>query len=109
MTEENIPTAEQIRDFVIAGHGNLPRVRELMMENPGLLNVRYQWGDNDFRDRHTGCRTIGKHSRSRIFIGPGCTARDLHCSHAWPDERCQNDARKRSEPDQGPRRGMGSH
>jgi uncharacterized protein len=47
MTEEGIPTTEQIRDFVIAGHGNLPRVRELLAENPGLLNARYQWGEDD--------------------------------------------------------------
>jgi ankyrin repeat protein len=42
-----IPTTEQIRDFVVAGHGNLPRVRELLAECPGLLNERYQWAEND--------------------------------------------------------------
>ena len=45
--EPNTPTIEQIRDFVIAGHGNLPRIREMLMENPGLLNAGYQWGEND--------------------------------------------------------------
>lgn len=40
-------TNEQIRDFVIAGHGNLPRVREMLMEHPDLLNATYQWSEND--------------------------------------------------------------
>jgi ankyrin repeat protein len=44
---EQTLTNEQIRDFVIAGHGNLPRVREMLMEHPDLLNASYQWSDND--------------------------------------------------------------
>ncbi len=47
MTEDITPTTEQIRDFVVAGHGNLPRVREMLVELPALLNERYQWGEND--------------------------------------------------------------
>jgi ankyrin repeat protein len=45
--EPNTLTNEQIRDFVIAGHGNLPRVREMLMENPALLNASYQWAEDD--------------------------------------------------------------
>jgi ankyrin repeat protein len=41
------PTNEQIRDFVIAAHGNLPRIREMLMENPELINAGYQWSDHD--------------------------------------------------------------
>ena len=44
---QNTLTNEQIRDFVIAGHGNLPRIREMYMENPDLLNASYQWSEND--------------------------------------------------------------
>src|SRR5512142_2868685 len=44
---EQTLTNEQIRDFVIAGHGNLPRVREMLMENPDLLNASYQWREGD--------------------------------------------------------------
>ncbi len=44
---QNTLTNEQIRDFVIAGHGNLPRIREMLTENPELLNTSYQWADND--------------------------------------------------------------
>ena len=40
-------TTEQIRDFVIAGHGNLPRVREMLAARPDLLNATYQWNEDD--------------------------------------------------------------
>ena len=44
--DKSIPP-ETIREFVIAGHGNLPRVREMLDEMPALLNEKYQWGEND--------------------------------------------------------------
>ncbi len=48
MTEDNTPTKEQIRDFVVAAHGNLPRVREMLAEFPGIVNEPYQWAENDW-------------------------------------------------------------
>ena len=45
--EKTPPTIEQIRDFVIAAHGNLPRIREMLMENAELINASYQWSNND--------------------------------------------------------------
>jgi len=45
--EEEVLTAEQIQDFIVAAHGNLPRVREMLILHPGLLNVRHFWTDTD--------------------------------------------------------------
>lgn len=55
MNKPNMPEPEkiedltegQIRDFIIAAHGNLPRVREMLAEHPALLNARHFWSDND--------------------------------------------------------------
>ncbi len=44
---ENPPTEEEIRDFVVAGHGNLPRIREMLMAKPELLNASYKWSEGD--------------------------------------------------------------
>lgn len=44
---EEVLTEEQIRDFIVAAHGNLPRVREMLTLHPGLLNVRHYWSDTD--------------------------------------------------------------
>jgi ankyrin repeat protein len=42
------PTPEQIREFVIAGHWDLPKVKAMLAEHPELLLVKQQWGENDF-------------------------------------------------------------
>jgi len=47
MDEDIVFTDDQIRDFIVAAHGNLPRVREMLAEHPGLLNVRYYWTKDD--------------------------------------------------------------
>lgn len=44
---EEILTEDQISDFIVAAHGNLPRVREMLTQHPGLLNVRHYWSDTD--------------------------------------------------------------
>ncbi len=40
-------TQEQIRDFVIAAHGNLPRIREMLVVRPDLVNAVYYWAEDD--------------------------------------------------------------
>ncbi len=44
---EEVLSEEQIRDFVVAAHGNLPRVREMLILHPGLLNARHHWSKTD--------------------------------------------------------------
>ena len=73
------PTAEQIRDFVVAGHGNLPRVRELLTECPALLNERYQWGENDSETAIQAAAQVGSVAVVEYLLAQGapleiCTA-----------------------------------
>src|SRR5574341_651135 len=42
-TPQEVLTEDQIRDFIVAAHGNLPRVREMLTAHPGLLNARHYW------------------------------------------------------------------
>ena len=79
MTEENIPTTEQIRDFVIAAHGNLPRVREMLVEYPSLVNERYQWGENDSETAIQAAAQTGSINVAEFLLARGapleiCTA-----------------------------------
>ncbi|MGZ8545102.1 MAG: hypothetical protein ACXWV0_07380, partial [Flavisolibacter sp.] len=39
-----------VKDFVGAGHNNLPKVKELLAEYPNLLYSRYDWGKGDFEE-----------------------------------------------------------
>ena len=45
--EEEVLTEDQIEAFIVAAHGNLPRVREMLILHPGLLNARHYWTETD--------------------------------------------------------------
>ncbi|MBI3537662.1 MAG: ankyrin repeat domain-containing protein [Chloroflexi bacterium] len=40
-------SVEIVREFVIAGHGDLEKVKQMLAENSELLNVAYEWKEND--------------------------------------------------------------
>src|SRR3990170_258799 len=45
--EEEVLTEDLIEAFIVAAHGNLPRVREMLILRPGLLNARHYWSKTD--------------------------------------------------------------
>ncbi|MGQ0600689.1 MAG: ankyrin repeat domain-containing protein [Anaerolineales bacterium] len=60
------PTPDQVREFVIAGHGNLPKVQEMLAENPALLNVAHAWSETDHETAiqaaaHVGARPVAEY------------------------------------------------
>jgi uncharacterized protein len=72
-------TTEQIREFVLAGHGNLARVKEMLAETPALLNAAYQWQDNDYETAlqaaaHVGNRVIAEYLLTQGAPLDICTA-----------------------------------
>ena len=72
-------STEQLREFVIAGHWNLPRVQEMLAQFPELLNVRYQWGENDYETAIQAAAHVGSAQVAEFLLGQGapleiCTA-----------------------------------
>lgn len=56
---------EQVRQFVIAGHGDLPKTKQLLHGCPELLNAAWDWGGGDWETAlggaaHTGSRAVAK-------------------------------------------------
>src|SRR5215472_13056792 len=52
--------------FVVAGHGNLARVKELVAQEPKLVLAAWDWGGGDWETAlggasHTGNREIAKY------------------------------------------------
>ncbi len=80
MDAQSIPlTNEQVRDFVIAGHGNLPRIREMLMANPELLNAAYEWSENDSETAIQAAAQAGSSQVAEYLLAHGapldiCTA-----------------------------------
>jgi ankyrin repeat protein len=70
---------EEIRDFVIAAHGNLPRVREMLAAHPGLVNAMHQWADNDSETAIQAAAQVGSTPVAEYLLERGapleiCTA-----------------------------------
>ena len=78
-TQHQPPSIEQIREFVIAGHGNLEKVRQMLAENPQLLSASYQWNDNDRETAIQAAAQVGNAQVARYLLDNGapleiCTA-----------------------------------
>jgi ankyrin repeat protein len=68
-----------VMEFVIAGHGNLARVRELLERNPALLNEAYAWTDTDRETAIQGAAQVGSAKVAEYLLSKGapldiCTA-----------------------------------
>lgn len=63
--------ADLVKEFVIAAHGNIKRTRELLAEQPGLLNASWDWGDGDFEMGIEGAGHVGNKEIANFLIGKG--------------------------------------
>lgn len=65
------PTADQIREFVIAGHGNLPKVQALLAENPALLHVAHAWSETDHETAIQAAAHVGALAVAEFLLAQG--------------------------------------
>ena len=70
---------ETLREFVVAGHGNLPRVREMLEADPRLLNMGYPWSPTDSETAIQGAAQVGSSNVAEYLLMKGaplsiCTA-----------------------------------
>lgn len=60
-----------VKEFVVAGHGKLDRVKEMLAEYPNLLYCRYDWGNGDFEEAIEGAGHLGNKEIARYLIEKG--------------------------------------
>ncbi|MCG3118248.1 MAG: hypothetical protein ALAOOOJD_00411 [bacterium] len=73
--QQNKPPAlppDLVKEFVIAGHGNLDRVKEMLAQQPGLLNATWDWGGGDFETALGGAGHMGRKDIAEFLISQGC-------------------------------------
>jgi len=78
-TEQHPPSTELIREFVIAGHGNLEKVKQMLAENPKLLNASYRWNEKDTETAIQAAAQVGSANVAQFLLDQGapleiCTA-----------------------------------
>lgn len=79
MSDPQTPTPEQIREFVIAGHGDLQKVQTMLADYPSLLNAAYEWKENDTETAIQGAAHVGHAAVAEFLLTQGapleiCTA-----------------------------------
>ena len=56
-------SAELVQEFVKVAHGNFDKVKELLNQQPNLLNAAWDWGNGDYE---TGMNAAGHMGRADI-------------------------------------------
>lgn len=79
MTAPLPPSAEEVREFVIAGHGNLDKVKKMLAEQPALLNMSHEWRPGDRETALQGAAHVGSRPVAEYLLAQGapldiCTA-----------------------------------
>ncbi|MEX0770622.1 MAG: hypothetical protein WD035_07810 [Balneolaceae bacterium] len=62
---------ETIKEFVVAGHGNLKKVKEMAAEMPNLIYCRHDWGGGDFEEAIEGAGHLGEKEIANFLIEKG--------------------------------------
>lgn len=63
--------ADRVKEFVIAGHGNIDKVKSMLAESPTLLYATWDWGGGDFETALEGAGHVGNKDIANYLIGAG--------------------------------------
>ena len=63
--------ADAVREFVIAGHGDLDAVRKALDEEPGLVNACWDWGGGDWETALGGASHMGERDIALFLLERG--------------------------------------
>jgi hypothetical protein len=61
-------SSDLVKAFVVAGHGDLPKVKELLAATPGLINACWDWGGGDFETALGGAAHMGRRDIAEFLL-----------------------------------------
>lgn len=70
---------ELVKEFVIAAHGNLARTRELLDQQPALVNATWDWGGGDWESGLGGAAHMGNSEIAGLLLSRGARM-DIFCA-----------------------------
>jgi hypothetical protein len=71
--------AELVREFVVAGHANLERTRELLARQPAVVNATWDWGGGDWETALGGAAHMGSRHVAEFLLAQGARM-DVFCA-----------------------------
>jgi hypothetical protein len=60
-----------VKEFVIAGHGDLSKVRSMLPGHPNLIYSKFDWGNGDFEAAIEGAGHVGNKEIAEYLIDEG--------------------------------------
>ena len=63
-----------IKEFVIAGHNDVVKVKEMLLTEPNLIYSSHDWGDGDFEEALEGAGHVGNKEIANYLIEQGARA-----------------------------------
>jgi ankyrin repeat protein len=96
-TTDKMVSPDLVREFVIAGHGNLEKVRRMLDENPSLLNAVHDWTDSDHETAIQAAAQLGNVPIARFLLERGAPL-EL-CTAAMLGEKVEVKRRIREKPE----------
>ena len=60
-----------VKEFVVAGHKDLDKVKEMLNDNPNYLYCKYDWGYGDFEEAIGGAAHLGNKEVANYLISKG--------------------------------------
>jgi hypothetical protein len=70
---------ELVREFVAKAHNDLERVKELLEQEPNLLNATWDWGGGDFETGIGGAGHMGRTDIAEFLLSKGARM-DIFCA-----------------------------
>lgn len=68
-----------VREFVIAGHANLEKTKELLDKQPALVNATWDWGGGDWETALGGASHVGSREIAEYLLAKGARM-DVFCA-----------------------------
>lgn len=68
-----------VKEFVVAGHANLARVKQMLAAQPALINASYDWGSGDWEAALGGASHIGQRPMALLLLESGARI-DAFCA-----------------------------
>jgi ankyrin repeat protein len=66
---DRIPISpDLVKDFVLASHGRLDKVRELQKEEPGLVRASMDWGEGDWESGLEAAGHVGNKDIAQLLL-----------------------------------------
>jgi hypothetical protein len=63
--------ATLVQEFVISAHGDLDRAKELLSQEPALVNATWDWGGGDFETALGGAAHMGRKDIANFLLAHG--------------------------------------